>query len=117
MIQPGGDPDAGMPADQAELHGIERQPTVQSHAHTNEQDLPPNEDPNVDDHPPVSNDPTDQPPVTVSPNEQDQPPIRTSPAKQDQPPLADAIDDIDEDMDNTLDSNKNVTSTAPPDSV
>ena len=26
VIQPGGDPDAGMPADQAEIHGTERHP-------------------------------------------------------------------------------------------
>ena len=26
MVQPGGDPDAGMPAEQAEIHGTERGP-------------------------------------------------------------------------------------------
>lgn len=101
-----------MPADQAEIHGIERQPTVQSHVHTNEHSHPPNEDPNVDIQPPVSN---DQPPLNISPNEQGQPPIRTSPAKQGHPPLTDSIDNIDEDMepiDNMVDSNKNVTNTS-----
>jgi len=31
VILPGGDPDAGMPADQAEIHGIERGPPAEDH--------------------------------------------------------------------------------------
>ena len=35
VIQPGGDPDAGMPADQAEIHGTERHP-IPDTEHENE---------------------------------------------------------------------------------
>ena len=126
MIQPGGDPDAGMPADQAEIHGTERYLASETQAppqqDTNEQGPPPGMDSNEPGHPPVSNDPNepDQPPLTMSPNEQEHPPVRTSPAEQGRPPIIDSIDNIDEDMapvDNTVDNNKNVTITSVPDSV
>ena len=119
VIQPGGDPDAGMPADQAEIHGIERQPATQHtphHQDTNKQGHPPDNDPNEEHYPPVNNDP-DDPPFTMSSNEQGHPPVRTSPAEQGHPPVTDSIDNIDEDMtpiDNTIDSNKNVTLTSIP---
>lgn len=32
-ILPGGDPDAGMPTDQARIHGIERGPHINEHRH------------------------------------------------------------------------------------
>ena len=39
MIQPGGDPDAGMPADQAEIHGIEREEAPEEeHSHAPKDD-------------------------------------------------------------------------------
>ena len=51
VIQPGGDPDAGMPADQAEIHGTERHPVPDTEpepesgpVETDEQVEPPNTD-------------------------------------------------------------------------
>jgi hypothetical protein len=122
-IPPGGDPDAGMPAEEAEIHGIERHPvpqTQQSHSYTNEQGPPTNVDSNVEGDPPVSNDfPEDQPPRPQSPSEQEQ---RTSSTKQGQPSLNDSLDNIHEDVapapvDNNNETNKNDTSTSIPDSA
>ena len=113
VIPPGGDPDAGMPADQAEIHGTERYPATQQsppHQDSNRQGHPSGNDPDEEGHPPVTNDP----PLT---NEQGHPPVRTSPAEQGHPPVTDSIDNIDEDVapiDNTIDSNKNVTLTSIP---
>ena len=40
-ILPGGDPDAGMPTDQARIHGIERGPHMGEHRHVPEPDHDP----------------------------------------------------------------------------
>ena len=105
-----------MPAEQAEIHGTERYPATQQsppYQDTNRQGHPPGNDPSEEGCPPITND-ADEPPLT---NEQGHPPVRTSPAEQSHPPVTDSIDNIDEDMspiDNTIDSNKNVTLTSIP---
>ena len=109
-----------MPADQAEIHGTDRHPAPDTQQPSQQET---GTGPNEQGHPPVSNDPHEpgqSSPNTTSPNEQDRPPVRTSPIEQDRPLGTDTIDNIDADMtpiDNTVDSNENVTVTpAAPDS-
>lgn len=79
VIQPGGDPDAGMPADQAEIHGTERHPVPDTEpeqepepepVETNEQGDPPITDTldniDEDDVDPVDNNIDDSRNVTVT---------------------------------------------------
>lgn len=112
VIPPGGDPDAGMPADQAEIHGIERHSVPQTLPPTNanDQGSPHNLEPNEESHPSESNNPDDQPPLC---NEHGHHPVRTSPAEQGSPPILDTVDTIDEDvapLDTLIDNDKNETS-------
>ena len=113
VILPGGDPDAGMPADQAEIHGTERHSTSDAHPSsqqdTNEQGPPPAVDTNQQS---VDPNELDRPPHTSS-NEQGHPPVRTSPAN---PAITDSIDE-DTSADNTINNNKNVSITSVPDSA
>ena len=41
IIPPGGDPDAGMPAEEADVHGIERQPASHTQKSNSNSDKPP----------------------------------------------------------------------------
>ena len=100
-----------MPADQAEIHGIERHPAQQFHSHDNEQASHPSEDHTEEGHPPINNDPTDQPHLS---NEQGHPQVRTSPTEQSNTPLTD------EEVvpaDNTVDSRENSRITTVSDST
>lgn len=114
VIMPGGDPDAGMPAEQAEIHGTERHPTSDtqpsSQQDTNEQGPPPAVDPSQQS---VDPNELDRPPHTMSSNEQGHPPVRTSPAE---PAITDSIDE-DTSADNTINNNKNVSNKSVPDSA
>ena len=93
VIQPGGDPDAGMPADQAEIHGIDRHPVTQTLSNNdNDQGSPRNMEPTEESQPPESSNPDEQPPLC---NEHGHHPVRTSPAEQGSPPILDTVDDKD----------------------
>lgn len=109
VILPGGDPDAGMPADQAEIHGTERHPVPASDTQqdTNEEGPPPDVNPNEQCVDPSE---LDRPPLT---NEQGHPPVRTSPAE---PVITDSIDE-DIPADDAINNNKNITIKSLPDSA
>ncbi|CAI8002162.1 Probable ubiquitin carboxyl-terminal hydrolase FAF-X [Geodia barretti] len=99
VIPPGGDPDAGMPAEEAEIHGIERHPvphTQQPHSNTSTQCPPSDSVPNND--PPT----TEQHPQPIPPsNEQGTTTVKHGGS------LTDGVDRIHEE---TLVGNKNDTS-------
>ena len=91
MIQPGGDPDAGMPADQAEIHGTERGPAPEDeHSHAPK-----------DEHSHAPKDGQDHTPAEE--RERD-------------PPVTDSLDNIDDDVIDPGETPDSSNVTHPPDS-